>query len=151
MAMTGVLLVVLTYLLFKSRLPSKNVKSKLAALLIGIVLGMSSSFLGIGGGTLNVAMILFFFSMDAKQAAKNSIFVILCSQAANIIFSAAAGNIPEIRLLHLVVMVAGGVSGGIIGSGISKKINSQKVEYMLIALVLAVIAITVRNAVSAFA
>ncbi len=149
-AMTAVLLIVLSYLLLKQHLPSLNVKSKFAALLIGLVLGMSSSFLGIGGGTLNVAMILFFFSMDTKQAAKNSIFVILFSQAANIIFSAVSGNIPDVRFLHLAVMVAGGVSGGILGSCISKKINSRKVEYMLIALVIVVTAITVRNAVIAF-
>ena len=51
---------------------------------IGVFLGIISSFLGIGGGTSNVAVLFFFFSMEAKEAAKNSLYIIIFSQISSI-------------------------------------------------------------------
>ena len=53
---------VLLYVCFKSRLPSRQVTSPIAVLVIGMALGVISSFLGIGGGTSNVAVLFYFFS-----------------------------------------------------------------------------------------
>ncbi|MEI3183290.1 MAG: sulfite exporter TauE/SafE family protein [Lachnospiraceae bacterium] len=38
-----------------------------------------SSFLGIGGGPINLVVLLYFFSMDTKAAAQNSLYIILFS------------------------------------------------------------------------
>lgn len=67
-AIQAVCLTVITFGVFlyvcnKDRLPSRHVESIPTAILVGIFLGVISSFLGIGGGTSNVAVLFFFFSM----------------------------------------------------------------------------------------
>ena len=54
-------------------------------LLIGAGLGVVSAFLGIGGGPINLVVLFFFFSMDTKTAAQNSLYIILFSQAASLL------------------------------------------------------------------
>ena len=71
---------VFLYVCNKDKLPSKHVDNFFVAILIGVFLGVISSFLGIGGGTSNVAVLFFFFSMEAKEAAKNSLYIIIFSQ-----------------------------------------------------------------------
>ena len=71
-AIQAVCLTVITFGVFlyvcnKDKLPSKKIGNVMVTALIGIFLGIISSFLGIGGGTSNVAVLFFFFSMDAKQ------------------------------------------------------------------------------------
>ena len=46
---------------------------------MSITLGILSSFLGIGGGPINLVVLFFFFSMDTKTAAQNSLYTILFS------------------------------------------------------------------------
>ena len=48
-------------------------KNKRFCVLIGLFLGCMSSFLGIGGGPINLVELYFFFSMDTKIAASNSL------------------------------------------------------------------------------
>ncbi|MCD7749598.1 MAG: sulfite exporter TauE/SafE family protein, partial [Oscillospiraceae bacterium] len=51
---------VFIYVCTKDKLPSKHVKSPLAAVIIGLMLGLISTFLGIGGGPINIAVLFFF-------------------------------------------------------------------------------------------
>ena len=92
--LTVITAAVLLYICKKDRLKSMHVDSLPLALVIGTVLGVISSFLGIGGGTSNVAMLFFFFSMNAKEAAKNSIFIILFSQLSSVLNAVINGTVP---------------------------------------------------------
>ena len=69
----------LIYVQNKAKIRTKNVQSPVVGVAIGLALGMCSSFLGIGGGPMNLAVLYYFFSMSTKQAAVNSILVILLS------------------------------------------------------------------------
>ncbi len=51
----------LIYTIFKGKIHTKNVRSKAVIFLIGVVLGIMSSFLGIGGGPINLVVLFFFF------------------------------------------------------------------------------------------
>ena len=150
-ALLVVLLFILIYICIKDRLASKHVHNRSAALAIGLVLGLIGAFLGIGGGPNNVAVLMFFFSMDAKEAAKNSIYVILFSQAASILFSIIMGTVPQFGILELLAMVCGGVGGALIGAAISKRINNSKVEFLMKLLILVVIGIAFINIITSFA
>lgn len=138
---TGVFL----YVCNKDKLPSKNVKSIVAAVIIGIFLGFISSFLGIGGGTSNVAVLFFFFSMEAKEAAKNSLYIIIFSQISSIVSAVMTGSVPEFEWLHLFCMVLGGIGGALIGAAISKRIDNKGVEKILKALLIVIILIDFYN------
>ncbi|MBR5577534.1 MAG: sulfite exporter TauE/SafE family protein [Lachnospiraceae bacterium] len=136
---------VFLYVCNKDKLPSKNVKNVVAAVIIGIFLGIISSFLGIGGGTSNVAVLFFFFSMEAKQAAKNSLYIIIFSQISSIISAFVTGSVPDFQWIDLACMVVGGIGGALIGAAISKRIDNKGVEKVLKLLLIIIILIDFYN------
>ena len=87
--------------------------------IIGITLGIMSSFLGIGGGPINLVVLYYFFSMSTKVA--------------------------EFEWLWLVLMVAGGIGGGAVGRKINKKIDDKHVEILFIGLMFTIIGISCYN------
>lgn len=154
-AVQAVCLVIITigvfcYICMKNRLPSYRVNSLGACLVVGGLLGIISSFLGIGGGASNVAILFLLFSMDAKEAAKNSIYIIMFSQIASILFSAAQGTVPQFNWFSLGLMMFGGVSGALIGGTISKRMEARQVERLLQGLLVVIIGIDLFNTIKFF-
>lgn len=146
-ALTVITIGVFLYVCNKNRLPSKQVSNLAAVVVIGVFLGVISSFLGIGGGTSNVAVLFFFFSMDAKQAAKNSLYIIVFSQVASILTSVVTASVPAFSWLHLISMMLGGVVSAFVGSAISKRIDNRGVEKLLKILLAIIIVIDCYNTV----
>lgn len=149
-AIQAILLTLITFGVFiyvcnKSRLPSKQVTNPISIIIVGTCLGVISSFLGIGGGTSNVAVLFFFFSMEAKEAAKNSLYIIIFSQASSIAAAALNQSVPDFSWLFLAAMVVGGVGGALMGSSISKRIDNPGVEHILKALLLVITALDFYN------
>ena len=89
----------LVYTLNKSRIHTHKTTNKALCVVIGLVLGIMSSFLGIGGGPINLVVLGYCFGMDTKTAAANSLYIILFSQAASLIATLISG-VPEFRLLR---------------------------------------------------
>lgn len=148
-AQAGVLLVItvgsLLYSIFASKIPTKQVKNYLLCALIGLALGMLSSFLGIGGGPINLTVLFFFFSMDTKKAAANSLYIIMFSQLASLVQSLVTRTVPSIDLFLLGIMVAAGVIGGLLGGKINKKISDKNVNGLFVGFMIVVICITGYN------
>jgi len=94
------------------RIKIHHITNKAVCIIIGFVLGILSSFLGIGGGPINLVALFYFFSMDTKTSGQNSLYIILFSQAASLINSIAASQIPEFSFLILAFMVLSGIAGG---------------------------------------
>lgn len=138
---------VLLYVRNKTRLPSKYVQNAAVCMAIGCILGSLSSFLGIGGGPFNLAVLFFFFSMEAKEAAKNSLYIILFSQSTNLLAALATGTVPPFSLPGLLCMMAGGVGGALIGRAISGRLKNSGVERLLQGLMVFIIAISIYNVV----
>ena len=126
------------YMAFREKIRTKNVQNAALCVIIGLALGVMSAFLGIGGGPINLVVLYYFFSMDTKQAALHSIYVIFFSQAASFVSSLAMQNVPAFGPVTLVVMVVGGVAGGFLGRAFNKKMSSRQVD-MLFSILLAVI------------
>lgn len=118
-------------------------KSRLVCGAIGLVLGVMSSFLGIGGGPIN--LVVLFFSMDTKTAAENSLYIILFSQIASLFASLLTRTVPEFSLGMLLLMAAGGICGGICGRSVNKKMESRRVDQLFIALMIFMIFINLYN------
>lgn len=57
-------------------------------LIVGLGLGILSTFLGIGGGPINVACLILFFGMDIKSATVYSIITIFSPNSPNLAISA---------------------------------------------------------------
>ncbi len=135
----------LLYTLFKGRIPTKKVRNMAACVLIGLCLGMMSSFLGIGGGPINLVVLFFFFSMDSKTAAENSLYIIFFSQLASLLSTLVTGSVPDVPLLLLILMVIGGIAGGIVGRSVNKKIAESAVDKLFIALMVVILFICAYN------
>ncbi len=141
----------LLYTIFKSRIATKQLTNKGFCLVIGLVLGIMSSFLGIGGGPINLVVLGYCFSMDSKTAAANSLYIILFSQTASLLATFVTASVPEFRILALVLMVAGGIGGGIVGRSLNKRMDNRAVDKLFIALMVVIIGICIYNSVRAFA
>lgn len=136
---------VLIYVLQKARIKTKSVQNGLLCILIGLMLGLISSFLGIGGGPINLVVLYYFFSMDSKAAALSSIYIILFSQFASLASTFVTGNLPDVELLTLVIMVFCGVLGGMFGRTLNRKMSSAQVDRLFLCLLLVIICISVYN------
>lgn len=62
-------LMTLIYTINKEKIKTHKIEKKSVCLLIGLLLGIMSSFLGIGGGPINLVVLYYFFSMTTKCAA----------------------------------------------------------------------------------
>lgn len=104
-----------------------------------------SSFLGIGGGPINLAVLYFFFSMDAKTAAMNSLYIIFFSQFTSLISTLVTRTVPSFEPMALALMVAGGIGGGMAGRAVNKKLSNEAVEKLFVGLMMVIIGISVCN------
>lgn len=145
----GCLLVVtlgtLLYTFKKAGIKTLRVENRYACILIGLVLGILSSFLGIGGGPINLVVLFYFFSMDTKTAAENSLYIIFFSQIASLLSSIVTGSVPSFSAGMLLLMVAGGITGGIAGRSINRKIDGKTVDRLFIWLMVLLIFINIYN------
>lgn len=136
----------LLYTLNKHRIPTRNVRNPIACVLIGLMLGIMSSFLGIGGGPINLVVLYFFFSMETKVAAQNSLYIILISQITSLLTSLVTASVPQFHVSWLVVMVLGGIAGGMVGRKVNKKLNTAMVDKLFICLIVVIVGISCYNA-----
>ena len=137
----------LLYTIFKARIRTIQVQGVVPGVVIGMALGIMSSFLGIGGGPINLVVLGYFFSMQTKTAAQNSLYIILFSQITSLLTTVVAGNVPEFEPLTLVLMVAGGIGGGMIGRFFSRRMDDRMVDKLFIGLMVVIMAICVWNTV----
>ena len=142
--LAAVTLGTLIYTVCKSRVHTHRVENKIVCVVIGLALGCMSSFLGIGGGPINLVVLYFFFSMETKTAAANSLYIIFFSQLANL-FATLTGGVPPFRPAVLALMVAGGIGGGIIGRSLNKRLDNRAVERLFIGLMGLIVLICVYN------
>ncbi len=141
----GINIVCILYIKNKQHLLTKKISNPKGCLGIGFALGLLASFLGIGGGPINIGVLCYFFSMRAKEAAINSLFIIFFSQMANIIMSIFTRSIPSFAPSLLIAMCFGGVLGALIGSCISARLNDGEVESFFFVLLIVLGALSIYN------
>jgi len=121
-------LAVFLYMQKGERRPTLNVKGVAPTLLTGILIGTLSTFLGIGGGPINVALLIFVCACDIKTAALYSIITILFAQASKLAFVLLSGKFFSHDLSILPGMVMGAVLGGWTGSWLNQRLSEKRVE-----------------------
>lgn len=145
----GCLLVItvgtLVYTINKFKIHTRQVKNVATCIAIGLVLGILSAFLGIGGGPINLVVLFYFFSMDMKVAAQNSLYIILFSQITSLLSTLITRTVPEFSLVLLLLMAAGGILGGVCGRVINKKIEESIVDRLFVLLMGVIIGINAYN------
>ncbi len=132
---------------FKGNFHSKHIGNLFIVFSIGLGLGTISAFLGIGGGPLNIAMLNYFFSMDGKAAAINSLYIIFISQIFSLVSILVTKSVPSFDTSILIFMVAGGLLGAIIGRSFNKNMNSQRVDAFFCIVLVSIALLNIWNIV----
>ncbi len=133
------------YTIYKKKIRTLHVTNRILCAMIGMALGIMSSFLGIGGGPINLVVLYFFFSMQTKAAVENSLYIIFFSQIANLVTALVTGSVPEFSFGLLILMVFGGISGGVVGRALVKKIEDDTVDRLFMVLMGIIILINIYN------
>ena len=129
---------------------SFHLKNPIAILLGGAVLGILSSFLGIGGGPINIMFFLLFFSMSMKEATVYSVAVIFFSQLSKLVTYVATATVPKFDYRILLVAAPAAVIAGIIGAALNKKANNKIVTRVFSAVLGVFICLNIYNAITGF-
>lgn len=133
------------YTLKKDQIKTLHVQNPLVCIAIGLVLGICSSFLGIGGGPINLVVLFYFFSMDTKTAAQNSLYIILFSQITSLVNTLITHTVPEFEVGLLILMVGGGILGGAAGRIVNKRMDINMVNKLFIGLMAVIMLICAYN------
>ncbi len=137
----------LLYTVYKKRIRTKSYGKIWLCLVVGALLGIMSSFLGIGGGPINLVVLAYFFSMDTKDAALSSLYIIMFSQITSLIQTCVSGTVPDISVAYFLAMVIGGILGGTLGSKVNRRIDEKGVDRLFIMLMAVIIVVNIYNAV----
>lgn len=133
------------YTINKAKIISCKITNTIICIIIGLGLGLLGSFLGIGGGPFNMAVLYFFFSMDTKTAAQNSLYIILISQISGLIKNIITENLPEVALLLLIAMVFCGIAGSEMGSRLNQWLDDKKTTILFEGSMVLVMIICIYN------
>ncbi len=146
LCLAALTLMTICYTLNQRRIRTHHISNPVVCVLVGLVLGILSSFLGIGGGPINLVVLYYFFSMSTKVAAQNSLYIILISQITSLGTTLLTGAVPPFQWSWLILMVVGGISGGMVGRKINKRIDDRQVERLFIGLMVIITLISLYNA-----
>lgn len=131
---------------------SFKLKNPALILLVGLFLGLFSSFLGIGGGPINTAFLVLFFSFTIKESAVYSVAIIFFGQLSNLISTFASNRFEPFKSYFGIVIAACilAVIGGIIGARLNKKLNNKVITKIFTITISVVILINIYNALNGF-
>lgn len=140
----------LAYTVCKDSIPTRQISSPMVSFAAGLLLGMLGAFLGIGGGPFNIAVLSLLFSMPTKEAARNSLYIVLFSQLAGTLKTAVYDGIPEVDGFFLAGMILLAILGSEIGRRINKKISDRQATYCLEGAMVIIMAISIFNILKFF-
>lgn len=114
--------------------------------LIGSLLGAFSTLLGIGGGPINVTLLIICFGMKLKDATVYSIIIVFFSQLARLTAIGLSSGFESYDTSVLFVIIPAALLGGYIGGSLSGQISEEKVKTLFKWVVLLVIFLNLSNA-----
>lgn len=148
-AIQGLMLAFLLILvLFKENFPKYHIKNYLGLFSVGMLLGTIASFLGIGGGPINVMVLVLLMNMDIKKAAITSILIILLSQFTKLTLIFIETGFTGLDLSMLSVMIPGGILGGFIGAHYNHKLTHETIHRIFNIAIIALVVLNIYNVIS---
>lgn len=146
--LTILILWVFIYMNNKNKLGSKELKGIFPALIVGLFLGLCSAFLGIGGGPINVTVIVYLFSLPTKTATICSLITILLSQISKLTTVAVTSGFSDLDFSVVTIMITAATIGGFLGAYFNKKLSDKTVEKAFNCIVVVVLVLTVLNIIN---
>lgn len=145
----AVLLIFVCIYVAKDR-KSFHVENNAAICFVGLSLGFIASFLGIGGGPINVAVLTLFFSMNVKESAVYSVAIIFFSQLSKLITMFMSSGIEAYshQWKTLLFILPAAILGGIIGSGLNRKSDDKIIRKIFTAMMVVLVALNIYNGIN---
>ncbi len=135
----------LWYEINRWKIRTHRMEKALPTLLVGLTLGMVSTFLGIGGGPFNLIVLIHCFSMSPKEAAAASLGIILFSQGVNLVELFALGGMPRLPGMALMTGALSGVAGGLIGRRAARAMDERQIDRLFLGLLAIILLICLGN------
>ncbi|MEX1377212.1 MAG: sulfite exporter TauE/SafE family protein [Eubacteriales bacterium] len=143
---SGILIALLILCLLYTKLPRFHIKSAIGQIFAGLLLGMLSSFLGIGGGPINIAILYILLGFEIRDSAKVSVLIILFAQTAGLMVKALNGLLYQVEdFSMLFVMIPAAIAGGLIGSSLNIRLPEKVLAFIYKSTVILVILICIYN------
>jgi len=137
------------YMVQNGRIRNYRFSSAFVFAAAGIVLGLLSSFLGIGGGPINVALLMYLFSFEIKTATFASLMTIFFAQIAKLTAILFGTGFAAYNLEMAPFMIICAIAGGFIGTHIKKTVSSKTVGILFNCMQLLIMLICILNIVKA--
>lgn len=122
-------------------------RSRVNMFLLGLFLGSISIFLGIGGGPLNVSLLVIFFGYSMKQSSIYSIATVFFSQITKIFSILISQQYTQFDLSLVPWLIIVGIVGGYYGTRINQRISDAAIGKVYDVFMLGMSALTVFNIV----
>lgn len=119
-------------------------------ILCGLILGFLASLLGIGGGPINVSLLMLMFAMPIKDATVYSICTIFFSQLSKLLTIAMSTGFERYDLTILLYIIPAAILGGLLGAKASHLFSSGKVTLIFQVIILVVLIINIFNGIRLF-
>ncbi|WP_252503946.1 sulfite exporter TauE/SafE family protein [Sporosarcina sp. Marseille-Q4943] len=98
------------------------------ALILTFIIGFASGLFGIGGGTMIVPALILLFLFPPHIAVGTSMFIVFLSAIVNSATHISLGHVPW---LYALPVIPGAYIGGMIGTMLNKKMNSDTLVLVL--------------------
>jgi uncharacterized membrane protein YfcA len=122
---------------FKMRFPrSRLYISAIPPLVIGALVGLLASFLGVGGGFVMVPAMIYLLRMPTNVVIGTSLFQIIFITAIVTLLHASLNH--TLDLVLAVLLIIGGVIGGQFGAHAGQRLRGEQLRLLLALMVLAV-------------
>ena len=105
-------------------------------LLLGLVAGVMTGLLGIGGGIILMPILVYLVGQDGKEAAGTSLLLVWISAVASVCFKGYAGDID---MLAFGLIFAGGFFGTILGTKIGLALREDKIRFYFVYIIAAAV------------
>lgn len=115
---------------------SKIYISTIPPVAIGMIVGLLTAIMGVGGGFLMVPAMIYLLRMPTKLVIGTSTMQILCVTAFTTVLQATQNHSVDIMLAA--PLIAGGVIGAQLGVGYGERLKAEQLRALLALLVLAV-------------
>ncbi len=127
-----------------------QLKSPYLKVISGLLLGFLASLLGIGGGPINVALLMFLFNVPIKKATVYSIVTILLSQLSKVTTIFLTVDLNRYDLNILIFIIPAAIIGGLSGSYMSKRMPDKKVNKLYQLVIILVLVLNIYNGINVY-
>ncbi|MFD1797440.1 sulfite exporter TauE/SafE family protein [Paracoccus aurantiacus] len=110
--------------------------SVIPPLAVGMVVGILSAMMGVGGGFIMVPAMIYLLGMPTKVVIGTSLFQITFVTAFTTLMHAVSYNTVDVMLA--VLLIVGGVTGAQIGANLGARLRAEQLRILLALVVLAV-------------